>query len=213
MPKKIEYVSNKLVRKLYRDFRDNQLSVLKRSIIAKYEIHFSEPYLSAVSAEIFSSLNVSLYLECARYRDFPSFRHQLLLIHDFKQLLENTKPEPKYAHISDYSHCYDGINIMLSERAHYVEAGVLSQRFFKDLSLSKENFPMELAEKYLDYTEEMTRAVIEAMTNMVLEQIYVFFPSEGPAFYRSLFPEALSAATVDYSAENSQVGRRVTFSA
>lgn len=215
MPKKIEYVSNKLVRKQYCDFRDNQLSVLKSSIFEKYKMYISEPYLSAVSSEIFSSLNVSLYLECARYRDFPSYRHQLLLIRDFKQLFETSKPEPQYIHTSDYNHCYNVIFFLLSERTRYTKTGTLSETFFNKLLLSSEGFPMEYAEKYLDYTEEITRVVIEVMTNMVLEQIFTFFPSEGPAFYQSLFSKAIGGVVeYDGAKHTNQTSPRprVTFS-
>lgn len=212
MPKKIQYVSEKLVFGEYCDFRDKRLALIEAKVSGKYKIYFSRVQLHTIAASVCGGLAVALYLKCARYRDFPSYQHQLLLIRDFRQLLKNIEPKPQYIHLSDYRHCYDRLCSFLSERIHYAESGILSETFFSQLSLSNESFPMEHAEKYLDYTEEITRVVIEEMTNMVLEQIFTFFPSEGPAFYQSLFPEVAATVTVDENnANHSEIGRRVTF--
>jgi hypothetical protein len=216
MSKKIEYVSEKLVRSQYCNFRDNQLAIIETGVSEKYIIYFSKAQLHTITAAVYGKLAATLYLQCARYRDAPSYRDQLLMIRDLRQLLERKKPKPQHIHTTKYSHCYDGLCLLLSERVHYVETGILGEGFFNKLRLNKDSFPVENTEKYLEYTEEITRAVIEAMTNMVLEQIFTFFPSEGPAFYRSVFLEASSAAVIeDDGAKNTNhtsTRPRVTFS-
>jgi len=186
MPKKIEYVSTKLVAKKWYDIKNKIVPALKQEISKKYSMYFSEPQLNSPAA-ICRSLGTMLYLENSIH---PTYRDQLTMLYDVKQLLEDEEYQPHTICIKQYNYSYSSFHFVLSERSRYAETGKLSTTFFNVLGLSEDQFPMEIAEKYLDYVEEITQKIIEVMTAQVLEQIYAFFPSEGPDFYQSLLGES-----------------------
>lgn len=192
MPKKIEYVSTKLVSKKWYDIKNKIVPVLKQEVSEKYKIYFSESQLNSPAA-ICRSLGAMLYLENSIR---PTYRDQLTMLYDVKQLLKDEEYQPHDICIRHYNYYYSSFHFILNERSRYVETGKLSTVFFNILSLSENQFPMESAEKYLDYVEEVTKKIIECMTELVLEQIYAFFPSEGPVFYQSLFIESNHSSSV-----------------
>lgn len=223
MPKKIEYVSTKLVAKRWYNFREKIIPTIQEEILRKYTQYFCEPVLGSPAA-IYESLGAMLYLKSILR---PTYIDQLTMIYNLRQLVGDGAPQLHAICEKYYEYAYSRLYFILSERSRYDEAGTLSKTFFEVLNLVEEQFPMEHAVKYLDYVEEITRKLIEVMTAMVLEQIYAFFPSEGPAFYQSLFIENSSseqslfqsASVVAAVAEESEVEskdiqprKKVTFS-
>lgn len=206
MGKKIQYVSNKLVRKQYNAFENKRLPQLEASIAGKYEAYFSKKTLHRIVVCVCSSLSVSIYLNGAWYSEFPSYRHQLLMINDFRNLLNSFTSVSTYFYATSYYHCYDEVHCILNERVYYNKMHELSNEFLEIIKSNSNDFPYEYAEKYFDYIEEIVPLVIREMTDMILEQIFSFFPSEGPAFYNSICSaeQKNSSSIEDMPAEESQ---------
>lgn len=215
--KAIEFVSKDMVRAEVDDFR------LRRRV--EIEIDMSEKHrnvgLSGLSKAILSSvtscLTLSLYFKCATFKDTPSYRQQLTMLYDFRQLLHGKK-EPRYftkPRITGYMD-YKDICTFLDELESYDKTGVVSDAFFRALLIAKENAPIEHIEELLTYSREVTLVVIDEMTKMVRDQIYRFFPSQGPKFVQEILEENPydGIAHVEVGNEEEAViaeTRRVTF--
>ncbi|MEI6096164.1 MAG: hypothetical protein WCR08_12025, partial [Gammaproteobacteria bacterium] len=148
--------------------------------------HLSKVILSSVT----SCLTQSLYFKCATFKDTPSYRQQLTMLYDFRQLLHG-KRDPKYftrPRNTGYMD-YKDICTLLDELARYQKTGVVSDGFFRALLIEKENTPIEHIEEQLTYSREVTLVVIDEMTMMVRDQIYRFFPSQGPKFVQEILEE------------------------
>ncbi|MEI6095215.1 MAG: hypothetical protein WCR08_07130, partial [Gammaproteobacteria bacterium] len=151
--KAIEFVSKDMVRAEVDDFR------LRRRV--EIEIDMSEKHrnvgLSGLSKAILSSvtscLTLSLYFKCATFKDTPSYRQQLTMLYDFRQLLHGKK-EPRYftkPRITGYMD-YKDICTFLDELESYEKTGVVSDAFFRALLIEKENAPIEHIEELLTYS-------------------------------------------------------------
>ncbi len=218
--KKIEYVSCDRAGIEYSDFEKHGFYAIEARVSERYKAHLPANILHQVATSANASLVIALYLESAVHRDHPSYEHQLLMLHDFKQLLENKK-EPRYfGSGKKYQNCYENICALLEERKNYEKTHVISAAFYKATPrIGKENFPVAHTEEFLEYTEIITREMIEAITNMVLNQIYRFFPSRGPSYYQALTIRDAQETVHDFasvddlgdSAENEQETRRITF--
>lgn len=216
--KAIEFVSKDMVRAEVDDFR------LRRRV--EIEIDMSGKHrnvgLSGLSKTILSSvtscLTLSLYFKCATYKDTPSYRQQLTMLYDFRQLLHGKK-EPRYftkPRITGYMD-YKDICTFLDELESYEKTGVVRDAFFRALLIEKENAPIEHIEELLTYSREVTLVVIDEMTKMVRDQIYRFFPSQGPKFVQEILEENPYDGIAHVEVENEEEAvivesRRVTFS-
>ena len=76
--------------------------------------------------------------------------------------------------------------------------------------------PIEHIEEQLTYSREVALVVIDEMTKMVRDQIYRFFPSQGPKFVQEILEENPYDGIADVEIENEEEAvvvdtRRVTF--
>jgi hypothetical protein len=207
-----------MVRTEVDDFRIRRLPSIERGVIEKYaSIAFSH-LTHAVSANAVAGLTVSLYLKCTTFKDNPSYRQQLTMLYDFRQLLDN-KRVPRYftGLRKKYYTQYTDICSLLDELENYQKTGEVSAQFLGSMEIDKENIPVEHVEEYLAYVKEMTLVVIDEVTNMVKRQIYRLFPSEAPMFVQNILQEnayddIYHAAVGDGIREISTGTKKVTFS-
>lgn len=163
-------------------------------------------------------LTVSLYLKCSTFKEPPSYRQQLTMLYDFRQLLSN-KREPKYftRPRRTYYCQYQNICTLIDELGNYKKTGEISDAFFRALCIDKENIPIEHIEEQLTYSREITLVIIDEMTRMIRDQIYRFFPGQGPRFVQEILEENPYDGIVHAEIESEEdVGmtevRKVTFS-
>lgn len=211
---KIEYVSKKIVVSMYRHYETVEFFHIEKEVSQKYEGLFSDTLIREISSVASAKLMIPLYLQSATYKDSPSYRQQLTILYDFRQLLNGDVRRPKYFAVEKkYYHCYAGICALLDGHQYYQKTGEVSSEFFRVIpELGKENFPTEHAEEYLLYAREMTLVMIDKATNMVRDQIYGMFPSKAPEFVRVILQENLSNDAESMNYETSTETKRVTFS-
>ena len=197
MRKKIEYVSEKLVKDEYRAFEKRILSVLEPTICKKYSQFSYHALLHPVTSAVWSSLSVSLYLKGSNFRtSLPSFRQQMCVIHDYMNLIRGIDAPPRFFGGANYVACYNGIATLLHEKEQFQRTQYISEEFWRELgSTHKENLSPECAELYLNFVEEMTLALTEAAVAMVSEQIQNIFPRESERYLRSL--EGVYGVSID----------------
>ena len=215
--KVIEFVSKDRVRHEVDDFRLKRIVKIESDMAQKYRNIGSSCLTKAILSSVTSCLTLSLYFECATYKDAPSYRKQLTMLYDFRQLLHG-KREPKYfirARNTGYRD-YKDICTFLDELECYQKTGVVSDSFFMALLIEKENTPTDHLEEQLIYTREVTLIIIDEMTQMIRDQIYRFFPSHGAKFVQDILEEdpydGIAHIEVDNESEAVIADtRRVTF--
>lgn len=188
MRKKIEYVSEKLVKEEFKVFETGIIPDLEEKIGEKYRQYFSYSLLHAATSSVWASLYISLYLTSSDVKRIsPSFRQQMCAIHDYTNLLRGIDAPQRFFAKTNYWSCYSKISLMLHEKEQFQKTGEISEEFWRGLrSVHKENRPPEHAEQYLNYVEEMTKALTEAAVDMVSKQIQNIFPRESAIYRRSL---------------------------
>jgi hypothetical protein len=188
MRKKIEYVSEKLVKEEFKAFEREIIPALEEKIGEKYRQYFSRSLLHAATSSVWASLYISLYLTSSDFkRTAPSFRQQMCAIHDYMNLLRGIDAPQRFFEKTNYWSCYSKISLLLHEKEQFQKTGEISEEFWRELrSVHKENRPPEHTEQYLNYVEEITKALTEAAVDMVSEQIQNIFPGESAIYRRSL---------------------------
>lgn len=216
--KAIEFVSKDMVRAEMGDFRMKRRAEIENGMSKKHRnVGFSNLSKATVSNAI-SCLTQSLYFQCATFKDNPSYRQQLTMLYDFRQLLHG-KREPKYftsLRKTGYRD-YKEVCSLIDELENYQKTGVISDAFFRALLIEKENISIEHIEEQLTYSREITLVIIDEMTKMIRDQIYRFFPSQGPRFVQEILEENPYDGIVHAEIESEEdVGmtevRKVTFS-
>ncbi len=215
--KTIEFVSSTRVKAEVDDFRLRRRIEIERDMTEKYRNIGLSQLSKVILSSVTSCLNQSLYFKCATFKDNPSYRQQLTMLYDFRQLLHG-KRDPKYftrPRNTGYVD-YKDICTLLDELASYQKTGVVSDGFFRALLIEKENTPIEHIEEQLTYSREVTLVVIDEITMMVRDQIYRFFPSQGPKFVQEILEgnpyEGIAHVEVENEEEAVIVeSRRVTF--
>lgn len=189
MQKKIEYVSEKLIKDELKVFERRTIPALEATISEKYKPYFSRSFLHSVSSTMWASLYISLYLTSSDFkRARPSFRQQICAIHDYRNLLRGIVDVPlRFFDETNYWACYSGVSTLLHEKARFQKTHEISEEFWKEIRVAhKENLPPEYYELYLDFVEEMTRALTEAAITMVSTQIQNIFPGQSERYRQSL---------------------------
>ena len=215
--KAIEFVSKDMVRAEIDDFRMRRRVEIERDMSEKHRNIGLSALSKAILSSVTSCLTLSLYFECATFKDNPSYRQQLTILYDFRQLLHGKK-KPKYCtrpRNTGYRD-YKDVCTLVDELASYQKTGVVNDAFFRALLIAKENAPIEHIEELLTYSREVTLVVIDEMTKMVRDQIYRFFPSQGPKFVQEILEENPYDGIADVEIENEEEAvvvetRRVTF--
>lgn len=206
-----------MVRAEIDDFRMRRRVEIARDMSEKYRNIGLSALSKAILSGVTSCLTLSLYFECATFKDNPSYRQQLTMLYDFRQLLHG-KREPKYftsLRKTGYRD-YKEVCTLIDELESYQKTGVVSDAFFRALLIEKENAPIERIEEQLTYTREVTLIVIDEMTKMIRDQIYRFFPSQGPKFVQEILEENPYDGIAHFEVENADEAvmtsvRKVTF--
>lgn len=215
--KTIEFVSSTRVKAEVDDFRLRRRIEIERDMTEKYRNIGLSQLSKVILSSVTSCLTQSLYFKCATFKDTPSYRQQLTMLYDFRQLLHG-KRDPKYftrPRNTGYVD-YKDICTLLDELASYQKTGVVSDGFFRALLIEKENTPIEHIEEQLTYSREVTLVVIDEITMMVRDQIYRFFPSQGPKFVQEILEDNPYEGIAHVEVENEEEAvivesRRVTF--
>lgn len=214
--KAIEFVSKDMVRAEIGDFRMRRRVEIERDMSEKYSNIGLSGLSKAILSGVTSCLTLSLYFECATFKDNPSYRQQLAMLYDYRQLLHG-KREPKYftgLRNTGYKD-YIEVCILIDELESYQKTGVISDAFFRALLIQKENVPpIEQIEEQLTYSKEVTLIIIDEVTKLVRDQIYRFFPSQGPKFVQDILEEDPYDGIAPVEVENEEVildTKRVTF--
>jgi len=187
--KPVEYVSRDMVRGEFEDFIEKRLPEIERIVNEKYGGFFSPHLVREISITACAKLAFALHLKGATFKDNPSYRQQLTMLYDFRQLLGSER-EPKYfkTRRKDYYRQYENICTLLDEHENYQKTGEVNAKFLRLIEIGQENFPIEHAEGYLAYAREMTLVMIDNVSDMVREQIYRIFPG-APTFVQSILGE------------------------
>ena len=215
--KAIAFVSWSMGRTEAECFEDQKLVEIKRNLFEKYPKTGFSHLSNAVYSDVVASLTVSLYLKCATFKDNPSYRQQLTMLYDFRQLLHGKREAKYFTSLRNTGYRqYRDICVLLDELESYQKTGAVSDSFFRVLSVDKENCLVEHIEEQLTYSREVTLVVIDEMTKMIRDQIYRFFPSQGPKFVQEILEENPydGIAHVEVGNEEEAViveTRRVTF--
>lgn len=210
MNKKIEYVSEKLVREEYKVFERDIISDLESKISEKYKLYIPDSLISPVTDLVWPCLNLSLYLKSSDFkRTQPSFRQQMCSIYDYTNLLQRIDAPRRFFERSNYWSCYSTISLLLHEKERFQKTHEISEEFWKEIGNAyKENLPPEYTELYLDFVEEMTRALTAAAINMLSVQIQNIFPGQSERYRQSLegvYGSSLDEHTVTEGEEPSQL--------
>ncbi|MCR9192591.1 MAG: hypothetical protein NXI01_08025 [Gammaproteobacteria bacterium] len=216
--KPVDYVSKDMLKRELDDFSERRLPEIEKIVGEKYGSIFSPRLVREASITACAKLEFALSLQCVTFKDSPSYRHQLTMLYDFRQLLKNER-KPKYfiSRRKSYYRQYENICTLLDEYNNYQKTGVVNPKFLRLIEVGQENFPTEHAEEYLAYTKEMTLVMIAEVTNMVRDQIYRVFPSQGPKFVQDILKEnPYDGSIAHIEAENTEEAaitdaRKVTF--
>ena len=186
---KIEYISRKL-ELIQRECEAFSLEEVERS--AEHYETLSQIFpVDELSTTAYAALTVPLYLELSTSTDKRSFRQQLTILYDFRQLLDG-RIRPNYftSNLNKYAHCYKDICILLNEIDNYkLNSNVISTDFYESTDLELGFIPVEHVEELLEYSRSMTLRMIDKVTKMVRSQIYRFFPEEAPKFVQDILHE------------------------
>ncbi len=188
MRKKVEYVSESLVKDEIKVFERKIIPTLEAKVSEKYGQHISAALLSVVTDLAWPCLNNSLYLTGSSFkRTRPSFRQQMCAVHDYMNLLRGVDEPLRFFDETNYWACYNGIATLLREKARFQKTQEISEEFWREIgSAHKENLSPEHAELYLNFVEEMTRSLTEAAVAMMSEQIQNIFPGQSAIYRQSL---------------------------
>lgn len=188
MRKKIEYVSEMLVKEEIKVFKRTAIPDLEAKIGEEYKQYFSESLLHSVSTAVWASLYVSLYLTSSDFkRKAPSFSQQMCAIYDYTNLLRKTEAPLRFFEKTNYWPCYSKISSLVHEKERFQKTHEISEEFWIEIGIAhKENLRPEHIELFLCFVEKMTRALTEATLSMVSAQIQNIFPGQSERYRQSL---------------------------
>lgn len=212
--KSIEYVSRDMVRGELDDFTERRFPEIVRKVGEKHINTICSHLARNTSITACAELAFSLHLKGATFSDNPSYRQQLTMLYDFRQLLKGEKA-PKYFtnHRKDYYRQYDNICTLLDEYEKYQKVGEMSIKFLRLVNIEQENIPPEHTEEYLTCAREITLVMIDEVTHMVRDQIYRTFPSKAERFVQEILKENSHDGVIEHGAGETLVGtKKVTFS-
>ena len=209
----IEYLREEMVRGELDNFIQIILPERERTVIEKYKNIISSAMVHEISVTVYSKLVVALYLTCATFNDAPSYRQQLTILYDFRQLLRDERNPKYFTSRKKYYLQYMNICAMLDEYQSYQNTGDISAKFFRVIGVEQENMPMEHIGEYLACSKEMSLVVIDEFTKLVRDQIYRVFPEKADKFIQEILNEGSCDTAIERSdGQSLERVKKVTFS-
>lgn len=209
----IEYVSQDMVRGELGDFMEKILPERERAVAEKYKSIMSSCMVHEIAATVCAKLTVALYLTCATYKDAPSYRQQLTILYDFRQLLDGERNPKYFTSRKKYYLQYVNICAMLDEYQSYQKTSEVSGKFFRLIGVEQENISTEHTIECLAYSREMTLVMIDEVTKLVREQIYRIFPVKALRFVQEILNENTHDTAIEMGGEETlERAKKVTFS-
>ena len=130
-------------------------------------------------------------------------------VHDYTNLLRKIEAPLRFFERTNYWSCYSKISLLLHEKEQFQKTHEISEEFWREIgSVHKENLPPEHYELYLDFVEEMTKALTEAAITMVSAQIQNIFPGQSERYRQSLdgvYGSSMDERSADPEEESSQL--------